>query len=98
MVVTDKRWSAKSGKAKETVGWSNPRAHTHALNKERVLYWLEKGAQASGTVHNMLIRDGVIKGAKVHVSPNVKKVAEKKEEIEEIEAANNTDSRGEEAK
>jgi len=78
VVVTDKRNSTKSGKIRETIGWYSPLAHTRSISTERVLYWLGKGAQASGTVHNMLVREGVIKAAKVNVSP--KRKSGKKEE------------------
>ena len=80
VVVTDKRNSTKSGKTRETIGWYNPREHTHSIEKERVLYWLSQGAQASGTVHNMLVRNGVIKAVKIDVSPK-KKSGGKKEEV-----------------
>ena len=78
VVVTDKRNGPQSGKSKETIGWYNPREHTHAIEKERVSYWLGKGAQASGTVHNLLVKNGIIKGKKIDVAPRVK-LAEKKE-------------------
>ena len=78
IVVTDKRNSAKSGKSKETVGWYNPIGHTHAVHKERIFYWLEKGAQASGTVHNLLVKNGIIQGKKIDVASKAKH-AEKKE-------------------
>ncbi len=80
IVVTDKRNGPQSGKSKEIIGWYNPREHTHALEKERVSYWLGKGAQASGTVHNLLVREGIVKGKKIDVSPKAKPVAEKKKE------------------
>lgn len=72
VVVTDKRNSARSGNACETVGWYNPRTHEHVFEKERVLHWLGLGAQASGTVHNMLVRGGLVKGKKIDVAPHVK--------------------------
>lgn len=97
VVVTDKRNGPRSGNAKEVIGWSNPREHTRSINKERALFWLGKGAKASGTIHNMLIRDGVIKDAKVHVSPNVKKDVEKKEGIPVAEAAKGADVEADEA-
>lgn len=85
VVVTDKRNGPRSGNAKEVIGWSNPRAHTHLIDKEKALYWLGKGAEASGTVHNMLVRDGVIKGAKIDVAPKVK-LAGKKDGVPTKEA------------
>ena len=76
VVVTDRRNSTKSGKIRETIGWYNPREHAHSIEKERVLHWLSKGAQASGTVHNMLIRAKIVQGKKVNVAPSAKKKEE----------------------
>ena len=39
------------------------------LNVDRIKYWLSVGAQASGTMHNMLISAGVTKGKKINVLP-----------------------------
>lgn len=32
------------------------------LNKERIQYWISKGAQTSETVNNILVKNGVIEG------------------------------------
>ncbi len=86
VVVTDKRNGPRSGKSKETIGWYNPREHTHAIEKERVLFWLSKGAQASGTVWNLLVKNGIIKGKKIDVAQKAKLV-EKKEEVVPAQSA-----------
>jgi small subunit ribosomal protein S16 len=46
----------------EILGNYNPQVKPKVLNikKERVLYWLSKGAQTSDTVHNILVKEGVI--------------------------------------
>jgi len=74
LVLTDSRNSTKSGRSKEVLGFSDPRAHTHTFNKERILYWISQGAKPSGTVNNLLIKEGIIKGKKIHVSPNLSHV------------------------
>ncbi len=48
------------------------------VNGERVQYWLGKGAQASATVHNILVGENVIQAPKVKSwAPKKKKTAEK---------------------
>ena len=81
VVVVDKRRGPKSGNYHEAVGWRNPREHTHVLNKERISYWISKGAQPSDTVHNLLVREGIIKGKKIDVASkkNVSKKSKEKE-------------------
>ncbi|MCC7522535.1 30S ribosomal protein S16 [Candidatus Uhrbacteria bacterium] len=54
------------GKALEILGSYNPRMVPPAvtLEKERIQYWISKGAQTSDTVHNILVDQGIIKGDK----------------------------------
>lgn len=56
-----------------------PKLHRRELNAERIKHWLQHGAQASGTVHNMLVDENIIEGKKVNVLPRkspIKKEAE----------------------
>lgn len=50
----------------EQLGTFNPHAKENQFlpNKERILYWISKGAQTSPTVNNLLVSAGVIKGKK----------------------------------
>ena len=72
LVVGEKRSKLK-GKQLEELGWYDPRVDnksnmankSYKFNKERVLYWLSKGAQASATVHNLLVRTGALAGKKI---------------------------------
>jgi small subunit ribosomal protein S16 len=54
------------GKALEILGTYNPLTNpaTLAIEKERVEYWLSKGAQTSDTVRNLFIDQGILKGDK----------------------------------
>lgn len=58
------------GKALEILGTYNPRANPSTLNieKERVEYWISKGAQTSDTVRNIFIDQGILKGDKVKLA------------------------------
>ena len=64
-VVLAEKKSPVKGKFIEILGNYNPRLKTKALEKERILYWLSKGAQASPTVHNLLVSEKVIDKPKV---------------------------------
>lgn len=48
------------------------------IKKQRVLYWLEKGAQPTDVVKNLLIKSGIIKGEKIDVSKSARKRKKKK--------------------
>lgn len=78
VVVTEHARAPKAGKFVEKLGTYNPKTKVRTLDVERVKYWLSVGAQASGTMHNMLISAGILSGKKVNVLP--KKTVPKKEE------------------
>jgi small subunit ribosomal protein S16 len=71
MVVVDKRISAAAGKFREEVGSVNRIAKQINLNKERIIYWISKGAQPSPSVNNILVSQKVIEGKKIanHAQP-----------------------------
>lgn len=76
-VVISEKTRDLFGTALEILGHYNPMSKEKdtELNKDRILYWLSKGAQASPTVTNLLIRHKIVEGKKI-----VKKTAKKKEE------------------
>lgn len=53
----------------EVIGNLDPRADRKdtVVNKERAEYWLSVGAQPSGTVKNLFIDLGIMKGKKTNV-------------------------------
>lgn len=53
----------------EVIGHLDPRADRKdtVVNKERAEYWLSVGAQPSGTVKNLFIDLGIMKGKKTNV-------------------------------
>lgn len=61
VVAADIR-SPRDGRFIEDLGRYNPIAEPAkvALNGERILYWLSKGAQPTDTVRNLLRRDGLL--------------------------------------
>ena len=81
VVVIDKRRSSKGGRAVEDLGYIDPLKKRKSFKKERIQYWLSKGAKPSATIHNFLISEKIIEGKKIHVS----KISAKKQA--EIDAA-----------
>lgn len=70
LVLTDSKNSTKSGKYLENLGhYDARRGEKSEFKAERISYWMGKGAQLSGTVHNMLIDKKIITGKKVNVLP-----------------------------
>lgn len=63
VVVIEKRSKPKSGEL-EILGSYHPKTKQTILKNERILYWLSKGAQASDTVYNLLVKNKVIDGKK----------------------------------
>lgn len=77
VVVTQKTAAAKR-KYLELLGNVNRKTKAVSLNKERILYWIDKGAQPSDTIHNLLVSKGIIFGAKKpvhHLKNNVSKAS-----------------------
>lgn len=48
----------------ENVGFYNPRTKELKLEADRIKYWIEKGAQPSATIWNMLVSKGLVEGKK----------------------------------
>jgi len=72
VVVTEKTTGPR-GKPVEVLGSYNTRLKNVQLKSERIQYWLGKGAQASDTVHNLLIKEKIIEGKKIPMHKTKKK-------------------------
>ncbi|OHA16034.1 MAG: 30S ribosomal protein S16 [Candidatus Taylorbacteria bacterium RIFCSPLOWO2_12_FULL_43_20] len=99
-VLTESRNSTKSGKFSEVLGFFDFRKNgQHSINAERVKFWMEKGATPTDTVHNYLVKSGIIQGKKRNVASkkNTVKNEPPKEEVEPKaeEPAPTSDSSGE---
>ena len=96
IVVTKKQNPPRGGRFVEEVGNYSPLTKQIILKKERVQYWLSQGAQPSATVHNLLIKQGVLEGKKIPVHKKTKeKPAEKpKEEVKEAEPQPSKEEKG----
>lgn len=92
VIVTESARGAKSGNHIELLGSHNPRQHTTNLKPERIKYWISKGAQVSGTVHNLLVNEKVVEGKKVNVLPRKSPIVkDTTEEVAEEKAGDSGD-------
>jgi small subunit ribosomal protein S16 len=82
LVLTDSKNSTKSGKYLENLGnFDSRHGENSNFKADRVTYWMSKGAQVSGTVHNILVSKKIIDGKKINVLPLKKAIV--KEVVEE---------------
>ena len=88
IVATDSTNPPQGGRFKEKLGFFDPLKQEVKLKSERIKYWISVGAQPSDRVHNLLIKEGIIKGEKAAVHSKTKKraseVEEGKKELKEV--------------
>ncbi|MFH1461100.1 MAG: 30S ribosomal protein S16 [Patescibacteria group bacterium] len=80
VVITEKTAAPQSGKFLELLGNYSPRLKEINLKKERIEYWLGQGVKISETVHNLLVKQKIIKGPKIR-----KKIRPKEVEVDKSE-------------
>jgi len=71
-------------RALEYLGYYDPHTKVCEVKKDRILYWISKGAQPSPTLHNLFIDQNVIKAEKVKASKSKKKKEEKEKPAEPV--------------
>jgi small subunit ribosomal protein S16 len=73
LVLTDSKNSTKSGRFAEVLGSYDPRKMTESFKIERIKHWLSRGIELTPSVNNLLIKHGILRGKKIHVSkiPNL---------------------------
>jgi len=83
----------------ELLGSYNKIQKQKSFNKERILYWISKGAQLSPTMHNMLVDEKIIDKAKVQAwKPKKKEAVEEKPIEKPVEVPSTEQSKTEEPK
>ncbi|MEK9194635.1 MAG: 30S ribosomal protein S16 [Patescibacteria group bacterium] len=75
IVVIEKR-SKLQGRFVDDLGWFDPHSKKSELRKDRIDHWIKNGAQPTATVHNLLLKLGVISGMKIPVHKTSKKTKE----------------------
>lgn len=76
IVVAEKR-SKMGAPPIEDLGSYNPFSKLFSVKKERVAYWVGKGAQPTATAFNLFVSQGVLSGKKIAVSIKKKKEEQK---------------------
>jgi len=78
-IVVAEHYKPVKGKFIEKLGSYDPRKKTFSINAKKVEEWRAKGAQFSDTVHNLLVKNKIIKDKPIKktVKPKVKKEKEK---------------------
>jgi small subunit ribosomal protein S16 len=67
-VVVAEHSAPIKGKFVEQVGTYNPGKKDIVLKADRINYWMSVGAKPSVTVHNLLVKEGVVKADKIKVT------------------------------
>jgi small subunit ribosomal protein S16 len=63
-IVVQEHTVAPGGRHVEVLGSHDPHSKKSVLRAERIKYWIEKGAQASDSVWNLLIKKNIVTGSK----------------------------------
>jgi small subunit ribosomal protein S16 len=74
IVAVDSKIAVNSGKATEILGWLDPKTNRFELKKDRILYWLNQGAQVSDSCYNLLVKAKIVEGKKRPIKITKKKV------------------------
>ncbi|MDO8743159.1 MAG: 30S ribosomal protein S16 [Candidatus Azambacteria bacterium] len=72
-VVVTPKTAGPRRKYLELLGNLNRKTKAVSLNKDRILYWIGQGAQPSDSIHNLLVSQNIITGAKKPVHKASKK-------------------------
>lgn len=86
VVLIDVQKGPKSGKHLEILGFYDAIRKVKQIKGDRVRYWIEKGAQISDTVHNVLVSEKIIDGKKKNVLPRKSPVVDEAKLKAEAEA------------
>ncbi|PIT92031.1 MAG: 30S ribosomal protein S16 [Candidatus Harrisonbacteria bacterium CG10_big_fil_rev_8_21_14_0_10_42_17] len=97
-VVVAEKLSKPKSLGVEDLGWVNTLQKKRELKSERIKYWLEKGAQPTDTVHNLLVSEGIIEGKKIPVHSQPEKSEEEAEKKVKTEASKTTNESEQEDK
>lgn len=89
LVLTDSKNSTKSGKFEELLGSYDPRKNIDAFKSDRIKHWLSQGVSLTGSVNNLLIKHGIIRGKKTHVGSDF--VVKAEEPVVEESAGSSSD-------
>ncbi len=69
-VVAAEKRSKLGGPPVEDLGFYNPFTKKAVFKNERISHWLSVGAKPTPTVHNLLVKSGVVNAPKMKISIN----------------------------
>ena len=106
-IVVQEHTAAPGGRHVAVIGSHDPHAKKTIIDRAAAQHWLSVGAQPSDTVHNLFVREGIIKGKKrpkgvpytppkEEAAPEEEKTEEEKTEEEAEEKAANDERAAEE--
>ena len=75
-VVVAERRSKLGAPPVEDLGSYDPFAKKTMVNADRVRHWIKMGAQPTASMHNLLVNEKVIEGAKMKIKMSIKKKEE----------------------
>ena len=81
-VVVSEKTKDMYGDHLEILGQYNPHNKEAVLKEDRIKHWVSKGAQASASASNLLIKEGILEGDKKKSVRITKKRAAKKDSKE----------------
>jgi small subunit ribosomal protein S16 len=71
LVVAEKRSKLKAPPAEDLGSW-NPFTKKANLKSDRVFHWIKVGARPTATVHNLLVKEGILNAPKVKIKVKAK--------------------------
>ena len=66
VIVVEKK-SKMRGRYTDDLGWLNPHTKKFNIDNAKTIHWLKVGAKPTNSTHNLLVKAGIIKTAKIPV-------------------------------
>jgi small subunit ribosomal protein S16 len=86
LIVAEKGRGPQTGDYVEKVGTYDARSDEYELKGERIEYWMSEGAQPTDTVHNLLVKAGIVEDETVNPLPKKSPVTSGEPESEDGES------------
>lgn len=96
VVLTNSQNGPQSGKFLEILGSYDARTNVTEFKGDAIKEWIAKGAQVSDTVHNLLVKQGVLSEKTINVLPKKTPIKKEVEETEEAPAETSAEAPAEE--
>ncbi|RJR30971.1 30S ribosomal protein S16 [Candidatus Parcubacteria bacterium] len=84
-IIVSEKSKDTQGRALEYLGHYDPHTKAGDFKKDRILFWIGRGAKLSPTLNNLFLDKNIITGKKVKASKSKKKTEEAKAEAPKAE-------------